>query len=118
MDIRDIFKEKNASKSLKQLQEEWFEENAPLGRALGYPDCCIKEFCDQPPVLLKQRKKASKEDIRRYRAGCIGGKFTGFVPCNQHAIEIVSGRITLQSLISNRSLKFPTFPKYATNDFV
>jgi len=38
---------------LKTLRENWYTENAPLGRKLGYPYCCIKEFCDQPPALLQ-----------------------------------------------------------------
>lgn len=96
-------------KTLKQLQDEWFEENAPLGRELGYPECCIKEFCAQPPALLKH-SKPSKNDIRRYEAGCINGEFTGFIPCAFHAMQITRGIITLVSLIKNRNSKFHQFP--------
>lgn len=96
--------------NLKQLQEEWFEENAPYGKELGYPDCCIKEFCDQPPELLK-KIHPSKNDVLRYKAGCINGKFTGFIPCVRHAKEIIAGKIILASLITNRNQIFPPFPQ-------
>lgn len=95
--------------TLKEQQKAWHEENAPFGRALGYPECCIKEFCDQPPALLK-KSKPTKDDIRRYKAGCLDGQFTGFIPCAFHAREITMGKITLESLISNRSNEFPPFP--------
>jgi hypothetical protein len=99
-------------KTLEQHKKDWYEENYPLGRDLGYPDCCIKEFCDQPPALLRQRKKPTKDDQRRYKAGCINGEFTGFIPCAFHAREIVMGKITLESLIKNRHEMFPPFPHW------
>ncbi len=97
-------------KTIKEEQEEWFKINAPYGKELGYPDCCIKEFCDQPPALLKKMKEPTKDDKRRYKAGCVDGQFTGFIPCAFHAKEIVMGRITLASLITNRNKDFPYFP--------
>lgn len=96
-------------KNLKQHIEYWTIENTPLGKELGYPDCCIKEFCNQPPELLNHGKP-SKDDLRRYKAGCINGQFTGFIPCAFHAREITMGRITLQSLIKNRNQNLPPFP--------
>lgn len=97
--------------NLKKHIEDWTEENAPFGKELGYPDCCIREFCQQPPVLLKH-SKPSKDDQRRYKAGCINGEFTGFIPCAFHAKEITMGKITLQSLIQNRKSDFPPFPNF------
>ncbi len=94
---------------LKRLQKRWFEINQPFGKKLGYPDCCIKEFCDQPPELLKI-SKTKKEDIRRYKAGCIHKEFTGFIPCSSHSKKIISGEITLSSLINNRDNSFLHFP--------
>lgn len=99
-------------KTLKEEQDAWYEENAPLGKELGYPECCIKEFCAQPPALLKRMGNPSKVDIRRYKAGCINGQFTGFIPCAFHAKEIVMGKITLASLITNRNPEFPSFPNW------
>ena len=103
-------------KTLKEEQEEWFEINAPLGRELGYPECCIREFCDQPPALLKNRE-ATNDDMMRYMAGCIRGKFTGFAPCLFHAKEILAFKIRIEWLIKNRSSKFPPFPHYGTDLF-
>ena|ERR1043166_4899858 len=98
--------------NLQKLKDDWFAENAPLGKKLGYPECCIKEFCDQPPALLKSRKNPTKDDKRRYKAGCVDGQFTGFIPCARHAKEITMGKITLQSLIKNRDPEFPPFPNF------
>ncbi len=96
-------------KSLKEQQDDWYNINAPFGKQLGFPDCCIREFCLQPPELLK-RMKASADDIKRYEAGCINGKFSGFIPCVFHAKEILAGKITLHSLIKDRDSNFPPFP--------
>lgn len=40
-----------------------------LGKALGYPDCCIKYFCD---TLYDTRKRH-------------GVNWNGFIPCEEHA---------------------------------
>jgi hypothetical protein len=96
-------------KNLKALQENWYRINQPTGKALGYPDCCIKEFCDQPPELLKVLTPTDN-DKRRFIAGCIDGVFTGFIPCNYHAKQIISGNITLNSLIKDRDILLPPFP--------
>ena len=104
--------EPSKPKTMQEHKDAWFEENAPFGKELGYPECCIKEFCDQPPALLKRNKVPSKDDKRRYKAGCINGNFTGFVPCAFHAKEITMGKITLQSLIQNRNKDFNPFPNF------
>ena len=97
------------------LKEIWYEENEPLGRTLGYPDCCIDEFCDQPPELLK-KYGTDKNDTLRYDAGCINGKFTGFIPCINHAQQIMDAKIILTSLIKDRLLTYPEFPYYGRNE--
>jgi len=99
---------------IKRLQENWFRINEPIGKMLGYPDCCIKAFCDQPPELLNG--SATKDDILRYRAGCIAGKFTGFIPCIRHAHQILNGDIIIQSLINNRRKDLPPFPSMGEGD--
>ena len=96
---------------IKKYQDDWYRENAPFGRELGYPECCIKAFCDQPPILLKG-KPSTQIDRDRYQAGCINGTFTGFIPCAAHAKEILSGSRTLQSLIKNRNPTFLPFPNF------
>ncbi len=96
-------------KSIKEQQDDWYKENAPYGKELGYPDCCIKAFCAQPPALLA-KKKPSKDDKRRYKAACINGEYSGFIPCAFHAKEITTKKITLVSLITNRNEDFLPFP--------
>lgn len=99
---------------IKKLQQAWYDENAEFGKELGYPDCCIKEFClDHPKILEYKRNKGippSKEDLRRFKAAHVDGNYTGFIPCNIHAKQINEGKITLASLIVNRSSKFGMFP--------
>lgn len=89
--------------------ENWTKENLPLGKDLGYPECCIKEFCEQPPIVLKY-SKPSKTDKLRFKAGCIDGQFTGFIPCSDHAKKILHGEIKLIDLIKNRNANFLPFP--------
>ncbi len=93
-----------------EIIKKWTEENYPSGEMLGYPDCCIKAFCNQPPELM--RGEPSEDDRIRYQAGCIDGKFTGFIPCSEHASQISQGKITLESLIDTgkRDLFIPRFP--------
>lgn len=96
----------------RHWQQEWYAINAPFGKKLGYPDCCIQQFCDQPPQLM--RFTGSLADMRmRYEAAKINGEYTGFIPCTNHAKQILNGEITLQSLIKNRSSEFSAFPDLA-----
>lgn len=91
----------------ENLIKVWTLENEPFGKALGYPDCCIKEFCEQPPQLMKGNP--TKDDKRRYKAACVNGVFSGFIPCKKHAKEITTGKLKLESLIKNREVEIP-FP--------
>jgi hypothetical protein len=92
--------------------KRWTEENTPLGRQLGYPECCIKAFCDRPPEMLN-KSKATWEDFLRYKAGCIDGVFTGFIPCPMCAKHVLEGKKKLHELIKSRDPKLPAFPNYA-----
>ena len=96
---------------MKKHQDDWYRENAPFGRELGYPECCIKAFCDQPPALLKGRTPTQTEKDR-YKAACVNGEFTGFIPCAAHAKEILNAKRTLASLIENRNPAFLPFPYF------
>lgn len=98
--------------ALNKSIAEWYKENYPLGKALGYPDCCINAFCNDSPEALKVKKRNGTERIR-YDASFINGQYTGFIPCVHHAKQIVNGEITLQSLIKNRDNNFPPFPNHA-----
>jgi len=110
---------------LSQLQKQWYEENAPLGRALGYPECCIREFCrDEKHVLQVRgiiRQKfglghVAKWHYERFQASHINGNYSGFIPCIKHAKQIHAGEITLAELVQNRAPDFPPFPDYAPQD--
>lgn len=97
--------------TIEQLKKDWFKINSPVGIACGFPLCCIREFCEQPPELLKINKP-TQSDRQRYRAACINGKFTGFVPCASHARLINSGRIRITELIKDRDKSLPPFPHF------
>jgi hypothetical protein len=90
-------------------QKNWLRINEPVGKSLGYPECCIKQFCLQTPTFMKL-KGATYEDQLRFKASHKDGVYTGFIPCTKHAKEILSGKITLDSLITNRDSKFQKFP--------
>lgn len=95
---------------IRAYQEHWRDINEPIGKELGYPDCCIAEFCNDAPELLKERRPTIT-DVERYQASFIFGKYTGFIPCAKHAKMILSGEITLCSLIKkDRNPEYPEFP--------
>lgn len=94
---------------VSRWQKKWHKINAPVGKKLGYPDCCIQQFCDQPPELLKLTS-VNENDRLRYDAACINGEYSGFIPCIRHAKQIMAGEITLESLIKNRDADMPAFP--------
>lgn len=95
----------------EEAKRKWYNENAPLGKDLGFPQCCINEFCAQPPQVLK-RTKLTAADYARYDASLIDGKQTGFFPCAAHAKQILSGEIKLADLIQNRNSQLPPFPNF------
>jgi len=84
----------------EQTLEQWTEENEPIGKLLGYPDCCIKEFCNMPPKSMKG--VPSEDMVLKLEAGYMNHQFTGFIPCLEHARKIKSGQITLESLIDHK----------------
>lgn len=100
---------------LERSKKEWYEINAPLGKALGYPECCVNEFCKESPEML-EAYRVNKEMKLRFNAAHIDGKYTGFIPCLNHAKQILAGKITLTSLIKNRDPEFPEFPYYGAHE--
>lgn len=99
---------------LKSKQRSWYKINAPLGRELGYPECCIKAFCNQPPELMKL-VGARQSDYERYEAALIDGQYSGFIPCHKCATKVLSGEIKLHDLVKNRSAEMPPFPHFGNN---
>ncbi len=104
-----VTKALNLVSDIKQSQKDWKEENEPYGKKLGYPDCCINEFCVQSPLVLKLTNR-TQSDIDRYQASLINGVYSGFIPCKKHAKQILAGKITLASLIKDRDVSLPPFP--------
>lgn len=69
------------------------------GILMGYPECCINSFCDQP---LEERTENQHK---------IGELRFGFIPCITHANSVINGDITLESLITNRDSSLKPFPQ-------
>ena len=102
---------------IRKKKNEWTKLNKPYGKELGYPDCCIKSFCDLPPVLIRWlRKKNIQIPYMKecYNASFIDGYYTGFIPCHKHAKQILKGKITLYDLIKDRNILFNEFPNEPT----
>lgn len=88
----------------------WFDENLDLGTELGYPDCCVYQFILDAPEIIKHRK-VTDDDIARLEASKINGELSGFIPCADHAHQILKGERTIESLIENRNPVFLPFPE-------
>lgn len=69
-----------------------------MGKALGYPDCCIEAFIRDIGSISELRSKM--------------GDFTGFIPCEEHAIKISREEITLESLINEEKRKELNISKF------
>lgn len=71
------------------------------GNALGYPKCCIDQFCNEFQTGQFLNKSAERKKV---------GTLHGFVPCQEHAEEILAGKIQVESLIVNRDPSLRPFP--------
>lgn len=103
-------KPKASPEDIEAAKKQWKSENEFIGRELGYPQCCINEFCAQPPLVLKT-SGTSLSDEERLKAAHLNGKYTGFIPCKRHAQLILDKKITLESLITDRNTIYPPFPQ-------
>lgn len=68
------------------------------GIYFGYPKCCIEAFIN---------RKYLNEHTDEQRQAADG---TGFIPCQNHSLQILAGDIKIADLISNRQCEFP-FPQ-------
>jgi hypothetical protein len=93
-----------------QSDADFVKRSTESGKAYGYPSCCIEKFVSQTPSYL-QSNRPTDADKLRFKTACINGKFSGFVPCDNHAKQIFKGEITLEQLIDTktRSVALP-FP--------
>ena len=104
----------------QEIIRKWTEENQPIGEMLGYPECCVKAFCDMPPELMTG--DPTETDKMRVNAAYINGNYTGFIPCADHAKKVMNCEITLESLVDNEKRMnneqyfIPEFPFAMSND--
>lgn len=68
------------------------------GKMLGYPDCCIESFCTQNPIFRTPEQVA------------VGSLGLGFIPCPEHAKQVIQQGRALDSLITNRDPDLKPFP--------
>jgi len=73
------------------------------GHYYGYPKCCIDHF------IKKRVKHGSINDQ--------AGNGSGFIPCDNHATQIINKQIKLEDLISNRICE-KQFPDGDGNDII
>lgn len=86
-------------KKISAKDKETAVDFALRGEYYGYPHCCSLEF-----AVAIQTRTGSRQPEQQGM-----GLVTGFVPCFKHSKDILAGRITIDSLISNRIHPLP-FP--------
>lgn len=74
------------------MSEERFNSWRIIGEFLGYPSCCIEEFCK--PLLFFQRSDICKEQSAN-----------GFIPCPNCANKLKNNEVTYDTLINNCNRK-------------
>jgi hypothetical protein len=83
---------------------DWLISLAITGRFFGYPDCCIKAFLDQVQTTV------TSQGIRAEAA------YEGFIPCEEHAMQIIKSQYTHADLIQNRICTQPfPYPRHLEN---
>ncbi len=97
------------NKALRKHRQRWHNENFAFGIVLGYPKCCVDAFCYDCPEALKVIP-ITEEQKQRYNASLIDGVYSGFIPCYNHAKQILNNEIKLSELINNREQSLPPFP--------
>lgn len=80
------------------LEYEYQEQLIKLGTYFGYPPCCVQEFVTN----------FNREEIGTEKQ--IASNGTGFIPCSKHTLLILSGEITVESLISPDRVCTAPFP--------
>ena len=78
------------SEKFKEIRKEILTKK---GRYYGYPECCIESYI----VAYNQITYNNPLPITKEQEGV--HLSTGFIPCQQHALKILSGKIHLEDLI-------------------
>ena len=73
-----------------------------LGIHFGYPECCRKTFNTMVGAVDNQ-------------LGGMASAGTGFIPCPEHAQQILAGEIKIEDLIIDRQHSVP-FPECNDNE--
>lgn len=69
--------------------DHWKEK----GKYYGYPQCCIDAFCNRLDLNLTPAQEQVLDNH-------------GFIPCHDHALMVIKGEVTLESLIENRECQY------------
>jgi hypothetical protein len=69
--------------------DHWKEK----GKYYGYPQCCIDAFCNRVDLNLTPAQEQVLDNH-------------GFIPCHDHALMVIKGELTLESLIENRECQY------------
>jgi hypothetical protein len=69
--------------------DHWKEK----GKYYGYPQCCIDAFCNRLDLNLTPAQEQVLDNH-------------GFIPCHDHALMVIKGKVTLESLIENRECQY------------
>lgn len=67
---------------------------ALTGFFYGYPTCCVEHFIQHAPVRTEAQEAVTNDGH-------------GFIPCPDHAEQILVGKITKESLITDRACSNP-----------
>lgn len=77
---------KISNPNIEDGRARFFIEN---GLYFGYPKCCIEDFVNRFP----EPPPVERREIHNFK---------GFIPCKECCDKILSGKATLESLITNR----------------
>jgi hypothetical protein len=79
-----------------------FNKFEALGLHFGYPPCCIEQYQRR---ILKSHKSLYDELLPK-----VGIDNTGFIPCIDHLMLLVSKSITIEEVLKDRKCQH-VFPK-------
>jgi len=91
--------------------QEYCSDKRKLGQYYGYPGCCIDAFMNRRKLTVIEKKTIYKLNFETSKHG--------FVPCDNHATEILTKKIKLEELITNRKCKsiFPNTDDPLLNEY-
>jgi hypothetical protein len=71
----------------RELSQGYKAKLIGWGNYYGYPQCCIDSFTNlfDPKTRSEEQEKVHWD--------------SGFIPCREHALEILAGKTTLEALI-------------------